>query len=81
MLESAAAQSIPCPRGAIACAPPEESILRHLIRVAVFALVVLSAVQPIAAQSAADERSIRDVADRLKVAPTRRPRPVQATRT
>ena len=56
------------PRRNRVCPAPEESILTHLSRVTVFALVALCAVQPLATQSAADEQSIRDVADRFKVA-------------
>lgn len=42
--------------------------LKHLTRMALFALVVLAGVAPAAAQSAADEQAVREVADRFKLA-------------
>jgi uncharacterized protein (TIGR02246 family) len=40
----------------------------HLIRIAILGLVVFVGAAPVSAQSAADEKAIRDIADRFKVA-------------
>jgi uncharacterized protein (TIGR02246 family) len=46
----------------------QEEILVQLIRIAILGLVVFAGAAPVPAQSAADEKAIRDIADRFKVA-------------